>query len=109
MYPKRRPTATEALTMWFFTGDMLDLNRLYVELVVRGWVAQDITAHAKLEVITPESDKIMMDCTDRIPLTEIDVNALEITEKKRVLAEGKENDLPNEDDVEPRKRRKLLE
>lgn len=74
------------------------------------WSGRDTSDTVVLPDLEPEVDILWNDIVDTTALTEIDENASETRERKRVFAEGKENNtLLTEQDGQERKRRRVQE
>jgi hypothetical protein len=86
------------------------LMRLHDEMVISPWSRRDTCGDGLLHNLEPEADVLWDDTFDSTALTEIDWNAPETKERKRVFVEGKENiSRMTEQDAHERKRRKMVQ
>ena len=105
-----RPTATQGLSHPFITRDARELTRLNDEMAISPRSRRDTSDAGLLRDLEPEADVSWNDTFDSTALTEIDWNAPETKERKRVFVEGKENNSHlTEQDAHERKRRRMVQ
>jgi hypothetical protein len=111
-----RPNPTEALANKFITCSLTELNWLYEDMVLKSWVARDedepdlrkVTSRqeGRSQNLSSETGEVMEDLS-QMALCEMDMNCLEVKERKRQFIEVGECDQENEGLNDRRKRRKV--
>ena len=106
-----RPTATQAISHPFIARHTPELTRLHDEMAMSSWSGRDTSGTTILPDLEVEMDVLWNDTVDTTALTEIDGNAPETKERKRLFVEGKENNsqLTEQDGHERKKRRMVQE
>jgi hypothetical protein len=105
-------TVAQALRHLFLEMDGNELTRLYANLVVGPWEAREMILDSsrctspayEMDIDSCEFDET---AAHQTILTRVDGNANEMKERKRLLADGKENDSQTKEDGS--KRRKIEE